>query len=1526
MADLYSRNVNTKFSGLTTTVALFGVVGGLAIVGFETLRQMRRLPKTRIAHIWKEDKLERQGGRGGVDPKGDDKGGNSIASREKLTCEDWEMGHLYLARQFHHTTPSPPMWRWPFSWAYQALKFDDWFYATHTGMDTVVYVRFLRACMFWILLQTLTTAPLLLAVHFHFAVESNKAAGQSTSLNDMSQASLSYLVTTTLCKCPDGRAYRNCDHVPNEDGRKLLWIHLILLWYITFTWFYALWWIAKGSIRIRRRWINEIRIKRQEAVEANAKRSAIADDADQPEAVVDARYAPDEHQNDENFAPRHVLEEKHGFGSLVRGDDHDGWRQRTLLVTNLPPTMRDEASIRRYFEEFLRPDDASSILSSEEDEGLERSSTRRKASTDDREQQNAESNEASTGDTAVQTSSSNPDKGESPIEPAAEGPQGPEPDVHPDRHLRSPVQTVVLVRKMNELSSMLSRRQEVLAKLEAAHIKLAQTVMLKVGRNAQSMRSKNAKNGGQGGLNGLGRGYLNRSRLGRKRQQEASEFEDEKGKTNGDVENEAGVKLSETKVKVNELTRKLARFSPNNQGLHKREAQTRGDDEVGGNEMAETVWEALSQVPRELLDPFQPVTRLSSLFRGQKVPTIDYLLTKLNLLTALVTEMRARPPTSYEATSTAFVTFRDPRQARMVWRELKTQIVVKVRLAPEVKDLDWERLMRTSFTGDIVRGVGVNVFFWVFTIVWVIPVSLLTTSLFSVDKLEAIFPVLNTFFKDNPKFEGFVSVTLPTMIVTLLTLLIPELIFQISKRAQGFVTFSALYDQCLCRYWKFIICNVVIFFCIGATTVQSIIFQLGTDNNVLNAVAFSFPTAAPFYISYLILGLGVHTGFELLGFMVPLIQHMGARNASTPRSRAIKTLPRNFNRYYWLPLHILIMSIVFLFALLNPLVIPFALVYSWVALTVFKKNFAYQYFRRFNEKEGVIYYIRLFRFTLDGLLIAQVVLLIFFSVTKQEAAYIALTAVLLPINVGVKLLGTRLWKSQCRALEDEEANALCGIGSSEPMSAGVQRDYVGQSSMYGQAEDHSTYANPLDARASGRYPAIITMPESKSRFANLWNRLHDSFNANGYDRPSYLATQRMHGRGLSAKTVTQAVASAPVNAAKKNMKKSRHLAEATKNVAAVPASGFKLRKQLAVSSTFPAGKSDEEIPISPSDMPLQGGPLIGASARELKNTLDGTEEPMTTVAKMRAASKKHGRISSHHHRRQRSDEAPFLSGYETIATHAPIIGSDNGSISSYGDGEYEEMLSLQRREYAAEHRRRRSHARRSASHGKPSRTFSQRLNLQAGDLRDPLGAHTLDEQEQTDHLESEPNSAVTQSDDLAGKTKLGSDEVYEKDDEDDYEDSMDGGPLVKPHTKVQWDDTPNNHARYNNPFYSVELDPFLWLPRDPMAPVDLCDTIEWHGPALVSSQGGLGRMGEWEEDEDEESECVDEEGGYELEDGASVRSIHSNQIHGNEHIEITGTLAQRIQEAEDLDDTADPAASIPRNLLGDYKRALDENE
>jgi uncharacterized membrane protein YvlD (DUF360 family) len=642
-----------------------------------------------------------------------------------------------------------------------------------------------RHAVWWTFLQTCTTAPILLAIHFKYS--------QGVQITDMSRASLSWLVTSPVDQAACDLDPITCERKPNVQGRSLLWIHLCLIWWISFTWFYALWWLGRGSLTIRSRLVDDIRKKRAETLEAKA--------AAAPTSAEQRKYKLSDEQHESEHAPYSAtsqgfpasMSEAQGLGD--QADDSEGWRQRTLMVMNLPATMRDEASIRRYFEEFLRPDDDLSVISAEDVAERNAQSTavdRLRAS------------ESRKADLSAVDSAT--DGGDQSGHDRVRTHRGPGPDPHPYRHQRSPVQTVVLVRKMNELSSMLSRRQEVLSQLEAAHVKLAKNAMQAVGKTTQRMRKSTGASKHGGGRLANFQAWLRRE----EKDPQVAEREGSPGGIIADVEKHAASGAHGDSERAKELAQRLARFSPTNRGQHGREREERADSldnasRKNKNVMHETVWEALAEVPRELLDQYQPVTRLSALFRGQTVPTIDYLLTKLNLLTALVTEMRCKPPSSYEATSTAFVTFRDPRQARMVWRELKTQIVVKVRMAPEVKDLDWERLMRTSFTGDLVRGVGVNAFFWGFTIFWVIPINILTTGLFSVQNLEKVFAPLRAFFERNPNVQGFVSVTLPTLLVSLITMAVPELIFQISKRAQGFVTFSTLYDQCLCRYWKFVV-------------------------------------------------------------------------------------------------------------------------------------------------------------------------------------------------------------------------------------------------------------------------------------------------------------------------------------------------------------------------------------------------------------------------------------------------------------------------------------------------------------------------------------------------------------------------------------------------------------------------------------------------------------------------------------------------------------------------------------------------
>lgn len=54
------------------------------------------------------------------------------------------------------------------------------------------------------------------------------------------------------------------------------------------------------------------------------------------------------------------------------------------------------------------------------------------------------------------------------------------------------------------------------------------------------------------------------------------------------------------------------------------------------------------------------------------------------------------------------------------------------------------------------------------------------------------------------------------------------------------------------RYYKFLVVNVLVFFCVGTAALQSFLlsFKSTASIQVIQVVADSFPTAGPFYVGW----------------------------------------------------------------------------------------------------------------------------------------------------------------------------------------------------------------------------------------------------------------------------------------------------------------------------------------------------------------------------------------------------------------------------------------------------------------------------------------------------------------------------------------------------------------------------------------------------------------------------------------------------------------------------------------------------
>ncbi|PSR70501.1 hypothetical protein PHLCEN_2v13652 [Hermanssonia centrifuga] len=446
------------------------------------------------------------------------------------------------------------------------------------------------------------------------------------------------------------------------------------------------------------------------------------------------------------------------------------------MVTNIPPSLRSEKDLKEYFEYYLsRPlvKSTMGVTSAVQPGFIDRSLA------------------FVFNKTRLLASRLHKWYGDSGITHSA-APEESHGDNKPNTCEAPLIERVVLVRKMSDLASLLEKREEVLKNLETAHIKLARNA-LKAVSEALGPKSKTERL--RSAANSLTFGQL------------ASTF------PTGSLDLEAGTDdgADEGEDRLHLLVRTLAPYVEDLRSTgHDSHAHSRWPRWLRADKASfpctsstqkarakpeKTVWEALLSLPRSTLDAYQPLIHLSALFRGKTVPSIDYYTAKLNLLTALITEKRAQSTASYPAMPTAFLTFADPADARRACKYLAVHPnnpvnVCLVTMAPSYEDLDWTRLMKSTFRVEFVKDWVVNMGVWGFTIFWVFPVTSIV-GLVSIQNISNFWPGLvcvslqwtsivangryiQKNYLDRHEFQSEVLQSLvPTLLVSGLALLVP---------------------------------------------------------------------------------------------------------------------------------------------------------------------------------------------------------------------------------------------------------------------------------------------------------------------------------------------------------------------------------------------------------------------------------------------------------------------------------------------------------------------------------------------------------------------------------------------------------------------------------------------------------------------------------------------------------------------------------------------------------------------------------
>ena len=502
-------------------------------------------------------------------------------------------------------------------------------------------ITLFHIAVWFTLVHTLTTLPILFPIHVEFSEGDVSPAS-------MTRASISSLVATT-------------------KGLSLLWVHMLLLIWITGTWIGTLYWICLGAFKYRS-------LKIQEASDNAAKRAS---------AEKDAQWTPHPH-------PQYPFQ---SIPPLDQDGSNRGLRLRTVMVTNLPPGLRSEKELQEYFEYYLsRPIAKPSVgITSNAPPGLLNTTFA------------FVFNRARQMPTRFYRSRTSVEPATSLVADAASPPG--DSKFNPDNV--PVIDRVVLVRKMADIASLLERREEALRNLETAHIRLAQKTLTNV---REAMIAKPSPS--------LVRSVTNRFSLAQSKSSGDMESgsQSEEGTTEGEDRMQLLIRTLGPYVRHTNppplrrrLFTKLWPWASADLNVEMKSPIT--DASTIHDYPEKTIWQALLSLPRSTLDAYQPLIHLSSLFRGKTVPSIDYYTAKLNLLTSLIAEKRAQAISEYPAMNTAFVTFVDPADARRACKYLAVHpnnpLACKVTMAPQFEDLDWHRLMTSTLRVEVRSCVSV---------------------------------------------------------------------------------------------------------------------------------------------------------------------------------------------------------------------------------------------------------------------------------------------------------------------------------------------------------------------------------------------------------------------------------------------------------------------------------------------------------------------------------------------------------------------------------------------------------------------------------------------------------------------------------------------------------------------------------------------------------------------------------------------------------------------------------------------------
>eukprot|EP00698_Gefionella_okellyi_P019298 TRINITY_DN589_c0_g2_i1.p1 TRINITY_DN589_c0_g2~~TRINITY_DN589_c0_g2_i1.p1 ORF type:complete len:737 (-),score=128.55 TRINITY_DN589_c0_g2_i1:557-2767(-) len=391
------------------------------------------------------------------------------------------------------------------------------------------------------------------------------------------------------------------------------------------------------------------------------------------------------------------------------------------------------------------------------------------------------------------------------------------------------------------------------------------------------------------------------------------------------------------------------------------------------------------------------VDRPAECVKCRRVDAVRYWSDRLDELNSNVSEELQR---THSALPTAFVTF---SRRSLVYEACRPQAYDSVaqswawrahRVA-EPRDVLFRNLYHSS-DHQAARWTCVWIVTMVLILFYVVPVAF-ATWLVNLDELEKLLPFLTPVLELSPTIKGFIQGYLPTVIVYLFMILLPMVLWLLTRR-QGLVAKSEEQLSMLSKLFLFQLVNVF-FTAIVASSILNALQAIFEDpQNLISLLGVSVPNTGIFFTTYVMLQACL-SPLDLLQVGKLLTGCIGRRRAKTDWERSHASAPEPYNYGLWLPYQLLVFVIGITYAVIAPIVLPFVVLFYAAYIVVLRQRSLYVFTQRFET--GGRFWPAVFTRIMVGLFLAQGTFMAAIAIKLGDRAMISLViAPLLVITLG----------------------------------------------------------------------------------------------------------------------------------------------------------------------------------------------------------------------------------------------------------------------------------------------------------------------------------------------------------------------------------------------------------------------------------------------------------------------------------------------------------------------------------------------